>query len=99
MEENMDHILDTPMGENDAHAPTVRRYLRALLVKLWDEEESFSGKRPFGNSGWKGDLYAALVKAGHVKGTLDADGDVTSLEEDQRDLADRLVFHAILWMR
>jgi hypothetical protein len=97
--ENMDHILDTPMRENDAHAATVRGYLRSLLLKLWDEQESFDGKRPFGNSSWEYDLYAALVQAGHVKGTIDADGDITSLEADQRELADRLIYHAILWLR
>ena len=61
-------ILDLPMDLNDAHAATVKEYLKALLVNLWDEEESFSGKRPFGNSGWTGELYRPLIKAGVCPG-------------------------------
>ena len=33
---------------------TVKDYLKTLLHTLWDEEDGFSGKRPFGNSGWQG---------------------------------------------
>lgn len=49
----MINILDILMGENDAGALTVRDYLKALLRRLWLEQEGFSGKRPFGNSGWE----------------------------------------------
>jgi hypothetical protein len=42
---------------------TCREYLCALLEVLWDEGESFSGKRPFGNSGWDGDILDALADA------------------------------------
>lgn len=45
-------ILDTPMQENDADAATIRDYLKALLLRLWEQGEGFDGKRPFGNSGW-----------------------------------------------
>jgi hypothetical protein len=31
-------------------------------LTLWDEEDSFSGKRPFGNSGWKWDVYTAFLE-------------------------------------
>lgn len=64
-------VLALPMGENDAGAATVRDYLKALLSTLWDDGEGFSGKRPFGNSGWESELYAALVSAGAVEGTVD----------------------------
>lgn len=67
-------ILDIEMQENDAGAKTIREYLKALLTKLWKEGEGFSGKRPFGNSGWEFPLYTALVKAGEVGGSLDEDG-------------------------
>jgi hypothetical protein len=49
-------ILALPMGPNDADAENVREYLKALLTELWREGESFSGKRPFGNSGWEREL-------------------------------------------
>ena len=61
------NVLDVPMGENDAEAATVRDYLKDLLSTLWREEEGFSGKRPFGNSGWKYELYAALTAAGLIR--------------------------------
>lgn len=67
-------ILDTPMEPNDSGATTVRGYLIALLAAVWEHGEDFSGKRPFGNSGWTWDLYGALVKAGHIDGTFDEDG-------------------------
>lgn len=89
------NVLDCPMGPNDASAFTVGDYLRALLTSLWDEEESFSGKRPFGNSGWKNDVYAALVKADLVRGDLDDDGDLNWADEPA---ADELVHAAIQTM-
>lgn len=57
-------VLDCPMQENDSCAHTVKDYLKALLIAVWDEGESFSGKRPFGNSGWDSDILDALVDAG-----------------------------------
>lgn len=53
---------------------TLRSYLQDLLQTLWVEEEGFSGKRPFGNSGWQYDVYAALVRAGVLEGRIDEDG-------------------------
>lgn len=55
------------MQENDSGAYTVKGYLKALLIAVWDEGESFSGKRPFGNSGWDYDILTALVDAGLAK--------------------------------
>lgn len=60
---------------------SVRDYLCELLVMLWNEGEDFSGKRPFGNSGWEHDLYVPLVKAGFIDGKLDADGYIESLAD------------------
>jgi hypothetical protein len=54
------NTLDLKLPENDAGADTVRDYLKALLLKLWEEEEGFSGKRPFGNSGWKHELIGPV---------------------------------------
>lgn len=60
---------------------TIRDYLRTLLMTLWEEGEGFSGKRPFGNSGWKYDLYAPLIKGGFVAGELDEDGCIQELDD------------------
>lgn len=74
--------LDLPMDENDAGAQTIRGYLKALLLQLWQQGEGFGGKRPFGNSGWDHDLYRALVKAGVIKGKLDEDGFIDEYDHD-----------------
>lgn len=88
--------LDAPMPDpNDADAATVRDYLVALLLRVWDEAEGFSGKRPFGNSGWQQDVYEALAHAGLVTATFDEDGYLDEIPDDQQILAETLVLCAI----
>lgn len=62
---------------------SIREYLHALLCRLWDEGESFSGKRPFGNSGWEYDLYKPLIIAGIVSGWIDDQGYVEEVDEKE----------------
>lgn len=78
-------ILELPMGQNDAGATTVREYLKALLSTLWREEDCFSGKRPFGNSGWQYEVYTALVKAGAINGSLDEYGYIDDCDDAAAD--------------
>lgn len=85
-------LLDLPLADNDAEAGTVREYLVALLVTLWQEEEGFSGKRPFGNSSWQYDIYVPMITAGVVSGSLDEDGYV---EECDTKAADAMILTAI----
>jgi hypothetical protein len=87
-----EQLLDLPLPENDSGASTVRGYLVALLTTLWEEEEGFSGKRPFGNSGWQYDLYAPMIEAGIVGGEIDEDGYV---ERADAAAADKLILAAI----
>lgn len=88
--------LKLPMEENDADAATVRDYLVELLLTLWIEGEGFSGKRPFGNSSWKYDLYVPLIKAGLIAGKLDEDGYVESCD---RAAGDKIIRDAIELLR
>lgn len=60
---------------------TIKEYLKTLLLTLWAERESFSGKRPFGNSGWEYDLYIPLIKAGAISGELDEDDCINEVDE------------------
>ena len=87
-------ILEVPMDPetNDAEATSIKDYLICLLSTLWYEDEGFSGKRPFGNSGWQYELYASLIKAGKVKGSLDEYGHV---EDVNQDLCHELIVEAI----
>jgi len=89
-------VLDLPLPDNDSGASTVRGYLIALLTELWQEGEGFSGKRPFGNSSWEYDLYAALGKAGAISGlTFDEDGYLNQFPDDSKREADALILAAI----
>ncbi len=86
-------ILELPLDEgDDSGASTVRGYLVALLGELWSVKEGFSGKRPFGNSDWQWDLYAALGRGGAVPIVFDDDGYVEQV--DTRE-CDRLIASAI----
>ena len=78
-----DAILDLEMDENDGDAKTVREYLRNLLLALWAEGEGFSGKRPFGNSGWEYELYLPLVKNKIIKGKIDEDGFLEDCDDEE----------------
>lgn len=60
---------------------TLRQYLYDLMSTLWCEQDGFSGKRPFGNSGWDYEIYLPLVEAGLVKGEIDEDGYITKLDD------------------
>ena len=80
-------ILALPMQDNDARAATIKDYLIALLRKLWADGESFSGKRPFGNSGWDQDLTIPLVVAGVIDGTMDEDGYIDNANYNQANAA------------
>lgn len=85
-------VLNTPLQTDDVDAHTVREYLIKLLATVWNEGEEFSGKRPFGNSGWQEDLYAALVRADLAEGHFDEDG---YTEDVDRHAADKLIASAI----
>jgi hypothetical protein len=75
-------VLSLPMQKNDANAETIGDYLNSLLSAVWGEEESFSGKRPFGNSGWKHEIYYTLVKEKIIEGSIDLEyGDLTDYDE------------------
>ena len=85
-------VLACPMQDNDAGADTIRTYLAALLAELWRWGEGFSGKRPFGNSGWEYELYTALAKQNYIAGAFDEDG---YLDDVDTDAGDRLIKAAI----
>lgn len=85
-------ILDLEMGENDAGAKTIRHYFQILLTTLMLEKEGFSGKRPFGNSGWEHELYVPLIKAHIIPGELDEDGYIAWIDHK---LADKLLIEVI----
>ena len=54
----------TDLGET----VTIKEFFKRLLTTLFEEGECFSGKRPFGNSGWDYDLCVCLAKNGIIEG-------------------------------
>ena len=88
---NTNKILDCKCSLDDEET-TIREYLKSLLNELWKEGEGFSGKRPFGNSGWENELYEGLVKGGLVKGEINEDGYVDEFDVAE---ANKLIFKAI----
>lgn len=93
-------VLDCPMQENGSGADTIKGYLKALLFTLWDEGEGFSGKRPFGNSGWDSDIAFALVRGKFIKGRITSemeDGEIVNEYLDDADypLMNKLILRAI----
>ena len=91
-----EQVLACPMQDNDADAATIRDYLISLVAEVWSEGEGFSGKRPFGDSGWEYEIYVALLKAGMVDGELDEDGYVEEVDEPA---ANKLIADAIESLR
>lgn len=82
-------MTDSDEGEK---LVTLKQYLIKLLTTLWREAENFSGKRPFGNSGWQYYVYVAMIRGGLVPGKLDENGYV---EEIDTEAADKLILEAI----
>lgn len=69
----------------DDEKQILTEYLKHLLRTLWKEGEEFSGKRPFGNSGWEFDVYKALIKANLITGKLDEDDYVDKVDTEEGD--------------
>ncbi len=88
-------VLETPMLDNEAGAATIHEYLRKLMMTLWSEKECFSGKRPFGNSGWEYALYRTLIVGRLVDGQLDENGYVTGLVVHEADALIGLAVQAV----
>jgi len=84
-EVTMEQVLDCPMSENDADAKTVRDYLGKLLLTVWIDGEDFDGKRPFGNSSWELEVYAALAENALIEASKDEwnDWDYNDAHADQ----------------
>lgn len=80
-------LLDLQMN-NSCYSEgfTLRHFFLELLSTLWQEDERFSGKRPFGNSGWRYDVYAVLIRNGLIAGSLDSDNFVKEVDTVEADL-------------
>ena len=80
---DLDAALEVRFDSDAGDGLTVREYLHRLLSLLWELGDGFSGKRPFGNSGWDYELYQPLVRAGFISGALDEDGWLDDVDCEQ----------------
>lgn len=81
--EQIEQILNHKYSRWDLGECTIRHYLISLAAAVWDDGEGFSGKRPFGNSGWQWDVYCALADGGFITGHREEDGYWTELDEER----------------
>lgn len=86
--EALDFIWDFPDAGGKI---TIRQYLCKLLETLWDEQDCFSGKRPFGNSCWDIDLIRALCGAGLIEAILNEDGIYDPLPKGAIQKGDQII--------
>jgi len=92
-------VLELPLRRTcDLHnvtgAETIGAALAAILAALWqDHAGNVSGKRPFGNSSWRYDLYEALGDAGLIKVTYD-EHEPLDIEDVDSAMGDRYILAA-----
>jgi hypothetical protein len=68
-------ILELRFYSNDLDVEiTIKDFFKELLKKLFEDRDCFSGKRPFGNSDWDGDLCVCLIENKIVNGEIDKYG-------------------------
>lgn len=84
-QENRLAALEVRFDSDAGKQLTVREYLCKLLTTLWTNGECFSGKRPFGNSGWENDLLRPLISSEFIGGTLDEEGYVEDYNDQEVD--------------
>lgn len=81
-------ILQTPISVSDPEIKTLGQYLSRNLHLVWIGLRK-SGILPNGNGLWEGVVVRALVKAGHLPGTVDEfNGNLIYSESDYMRLLD-----------
>jgi hypothetical protein len=79
-----EEILNLKINHIDFHKNfTIRDYFCELIMTLWEDKEGFSGKRPFGDSGWEYDLYKPLIINNVIEGRLDDDNGIEYVDKEQ----------------
>lgn len=71
---------------------TLKKYLKLTFLTFVKEGESFSGKRPFGNSDWEWQIYKGLISLDSSLGKLDEDRYIETV--DQR-ACDKIIIQCI----
>lgn len=86
-------ILDVSFKSRDLKRKvTIREYFVLLFTKLWNEEDNFDSKRPFGNSSWKHDLVMCLIKEKFISGLIEDDCAEEYNEQEFEDFVKKEIF-------
>lgn len=88
---SIEQISNIVFNHDEIGPTTIKGYLKTILLRLWNEGEGFSSKRPFGNSCWEFDLYLPLIKAGVVEGIIDENGYLDELKPVNEKIANDLI--------
>lgn len=70
---------------------SIKDFFKELLTTLFKEGECFSGKRPFGNSGWNYDLRVCLAKNGVIEGKCFQYGDLEDWDYDSKEADSKIL--------
>ena len=84
-----DTLVQNPYGGKDL---TLKEYLKETFLTFIHEGESFSGKRPFGNSDWDWQIYKGLITLDNSLGTLDEDGYIDTVN---RKACDKIIVQCV----
>lgn len=69
-DEDLKDALNIRFNERDHDREmSIREYLKLILDKVWEDDECFNGKRPFGNSGWQDQVHDILAENGLMAST------------------------------
>jgi hypothetical protein len=94
--EKLEEALECKLDCAGFGSITIRQYLHRLLADLWEQQESFNSKRPFGNSGWERDLLRPLCRDGFLDlGQLDDDYSPFNPTRDQKAFAHNFIHDLI----
>ncbi len=74
---------------------TLRKYFLRCMKEFWNDGEGFSGKRPFGNSGWQWDIYRGMIVNKWIEGTLDENGYIKEMSDENKKEAHRMIYNAL----
>lgn len=91
--DEVDRALAVRFDSDAGDDLTLAEWLGSLLATVWQKGEGFSGKRPWGNSGWESDPYPALIRAGLIEGKINEEGDW--FDEIDEPAAEALIAAAI----
>ena len=86
-------VLDLEFFTYDLNTKiTIRNYLKELLIGLWDRKDGFSGKRPFGDSGWDYAIGDCLAKNNIIESSIEGeDYFVYSMNDVDKLMIDELI--------